>query len=253
MNQTQDRETARALIACLDLTNLDEGCTASDVAALCERAATPEGKVAAICIWPRFVAFARERLDRDIRIATVVNFPAGGEDVDATVAETEAAVADGADEIDMVIAYRRLEGDPGFVTEQVRRVKAAAGSARLKTILETGELARPDLIARACRAALAGGADFLKTSTGKTKVSATPEVAEILLRAIAEAGGTVGFKPAGGVRTFEDAKSYRDLAKRICGPDYVTPGRFRIGASGVLDELLAAAGDKARSSGGSRY
>lgn len=251
--QTKDRDTARALIACLDLTNLNEDCTEGDVATLCERAPTPEGEVAAICIWPRFVAFARKSLAPGIRIATVVNFPEGGEDVEATVAETKAAVSDGADEIDMVIAYARVAADPGFVTDQVRRVKAAAGPARVKTILETGELGDARLIRSACEAALAGGADFLKTSTGKRPISATPQAAEILLTAIAEAGGTVGFKPAGGVKTFEDAKAYRDLATRICGPDYVVPERFRIGASSVLDDLLAVAGGGERSSGAGFY
>ncbi|WP_152044522.1 deoxyribose-phosphate aldolase [Aureimonas psammosilenae] len=245
-----EREIAHALIASLDLTDLSDNCTQDDIARLCERAASSEGDVAAICIWPRFVSFARERLKPGIRIATVVNFPAGTDDVEATVAETSRAVADGADEIDLVVSYRRIGTDGGFVRDQVARVKEACGNARLKTILETGELSEPALIAAAAREALAGGADFLKTSTGKVAVNATPEAAEILLRAIAEAGGTVGFKPAGGIKTYEDAKAYRDLANRICGDGYATPDRFRLGASGVLADLLAVAGGAAR--GGAR-
>ncbi|GGE09530.1 deoxyribose-phosphate aldolase [Aureimonas endophytica] len=244
-----EREIAQALIASLDLTDLSDRCTREDVAALCDRAATSEGDVAAICIWPRFVAFARPRLKSGIRIATVVNFPEGGEDVEATLAETRQALADGADEIDLVVSYRRLAADEGFVDDQVRRVKEACGEARLKAILETGELAEPVLIGRAAKAALAGGADFLKTSTGKVAVNATPEAAEILLRAIADHGGAVGFKPAGGIRTYEDAKAYRDLANRLCGDGYATPDRFRLGASAVLADLLAVAGGAARGPG----
>lgn len=245
-----DAASARALVACLDLTNLDDGCTEADVAALCERAATPAGDVAAICIWPRFVAFARPLLKPGIRIATVVNFPAGGDDVDATLRETEAAIAAGADEIDLVVAYRRL-GDRGFVEAQVRRVGEAAAPARLKAILETGALGDPVLIGRAAVEALDGGADFLKTSTGKMPVSATVEAAGILLDAIAGRGGQVGFKPSGGIRTFEDAATYRDLADAKCGPGWATPERFRLGASSVLGDLLAvAAGDRRRSGTG---
>ncbi|MBB3998429.1 deoxyribose-phosphate aldolase [Aureimonas pseudogalii] len=237
---------ARRLIASLDLTNLDDGCTSADIDALVARASTPAGPVAAICIWPRFVKQARAILPPGIRLATVVNFPAGGEDVAATLAETRQAVADGADEIDLVVAYRRVAADPAFVEGQVRAVKSAAGAATLKTILETGELADPDLILSACEAALAGGADFLKTSTGKTPVSATPEAARILLQAIAAHGGSVGFKPSGGIKSFEDAKRFRDMAAEICGEGYPDPSRFRLGASGVLTDLLAVAAGERR-------
>ena len=241
---------ARDLIARLDLTNLNDDCSEADVGTLCERAETPAGRVAAICIWPRFVAFARTRLASGIRIATVVNFPLGGDDVDATIAETKQAVADGADEIDMVIAYSRLAEDPGFVEAQVGSVRASGGGARLKAILETGRIFNEATIRVACRAALAGGADFLKTSTGKVEENATPASARILLEEIAKAGSAVGFKPAGGIRTFEDADGYMTLAETICGKDYPTPERFRIGASSVLADLLAVAeGNERRSSG----
>lgn len=246
-------DDARRLIASLDLTNLNEDCTSADIDALVKRARTPEGDVAAICIWPRFVAQARAILPGSIHLATVVNFPAGGEDVETTLAETRQAVTDGADEIDLVIAYRRVAADPAFVEEQVRAVKAAAGSARLKAILETGELADPDLILSASEAALKGGADFLKTSTGKVPVSATPEAARILLQAIANHGGTVGFKPSGGIKTFEDAKLYRDMAEEVCGAGWATPDRFRLGASGVLTDLLAVAGGAGRGGETSGY
>lgn len=253
MDEAARRRRASDLIACLDLTNLDEGCTESDVAALCERAATPAGPTAAICIWPRFVAFAKTRLDPGIKIATVVNFPQGGDDIAATVKETEQAVADGADEIDMVIAYRRLPADPAFVEEQVRTVKRACGGARLKAILETGEIKAAETIRLACRAALDGGADFLKTSTGKVAENATPASARLLLGAVADSGREAGFKPAGGIKSFEDANGYFELAEAICGPGWASPARFRIGASSVLGDLLAVAAGAARASGKAGY
>ena len=246
MDDAIRQRQAKALIACLDLTNLDETCNEAEIAALCERAATPVGPTAAICIWPRFVAFARGRLADGIRIATVVNFPAGGDDVEATIAETKKAVADGADEIDLVIAYRKLPDGSDFVEDQVRRVKQAAGAARLKTILETGEIGDADTIRLAGRAAIAGGADFLKTSTGKVKENATLVSARLLLESIAQSGKAIGFKPAGGIKSFEDAKAYFDLAEQICGEGYATPERFRLGASGVLTDLLAVATTGAR-------
>ncbi|GGD05305.1 deoxyribose-phosphate aldolase [Aureimonas glaciei] len=253
MTDTREAEAARALIASLDLTDLNETCTEADVAALCARAATPEGAVAAICIWPRFVAGARAGLAPGIRIATVVNFPLGSDDPAQTARDAAAALADGADEIDMVIDYQRLAADPEYVERQVRTVKAACGGAVLKAILETGELMEPDLIAKAARAALAGGADFLKTSTGKTARHASLEAAKIMLAAIAAAGGRAGFKASGGIKTFEDARAYHDLAEALCGAGWATPRHFRIGASGVLADLLAVAAGTPRSGAKGAY
>jgi len=246
-------QRAVELIKRLDLTNLNENCGEADIATLCQRAETPVGQVAAICIWPRFVAFARRELSPHVKVATVVNFPHGGDDIDATLGEVHDALAAGADEIDMVIAYERLAGDPGFVEAQVRTVKASCGMARLKTILETGRLYDEAAIRLAARTALAGGADFLKTSTGKVEVNATPASARMLLEEIAKEGATVGFKPAGGIKTFEDADGYMQLAETICGKDYPTPDRFRLGASGVLDDLLAVAEGRDRAGGTSGY
>ena len=121
----------------------------------------------------------------------------------------------------------------------MREIREICGPATLKAILETGELADPALIRQAADAALAGGADFLKTSTGKVPVNATPEAAEILLRAILASGRDVGLKPAGGVRTTADAATYLALCDRLMGEGWATPARFRIGASGVLAALLA--------------
>lgn len=231
---------ARAL-ACLDLTNLDAGCDVAAIDALCDRAQTPHGPVAAVCLWPAFVSQAKARLaGTGIRVATVVNFPAGAAPLSATLGEVERALGDGADEIDTVVPWRRLaEGDPRAVTEEVAAVKALCGAATLKAILETGELKTPELIRAAADAALVGGADFLKTSTGKVPVNATPEAAAILLDAIRASGRDVGLKPAGGVRTTDDALSYLALCDRTMGPGWATPRHFRIGASGVLTALLA--------------
>ncbi len=234
-------EPARLALACLDLTNLNDGCTAADIATLCARARTPHGPVAAVCIWPSFVRDARPRLSGSgIRIATVVNFPGGDDPLDAVAALTRTVVADGADEIDMVIPYRALmAGDTGAVTAAVVAVKAAAGHARVKAILETGVLGDPALIRAACGAALAGGADFLKTSTGKVAVNATLPATRLLLEGARDAGRPVGVKPAGGVRTTEDAAAYLALASEVMGPGWAGPATFRFGASGVLDALLA--------------
>ncbi|UIJ71443.1 deoxyribose-phosphate aldolase [Aurantimonas sp. HBX-1] len=252
MTDHSEADAARALIACLDLTNLNDDCTEADVAALCKRAETPQGRVAAICIWSRFVALARSTAPQ-LRIATVVNFPHGSDDPEQTARDAASALAAGADEIDMVIDYRLLADAPGHVERQVRAVKQAAGPKLLKAILETGELETPELIAQAAREALAGGADFLKTSTGKTARHASLDAARIMLEAIAADGGTVGFKASGGIRSFEEARSYRELAESVCGAGWAGPARFRIGASSVLGDLLAVAGGTARATHKATY
>ncbi|MCT8973395.1 deoxyribose-phosphate aldolase [Microbaculum marinisediminis] len=244
MNIVDCRAVAMRALACLDLTNLDATCTPADVAALCARATTAHGPVAAICIWPRFVAQARPLLTgTPVRIATVVNFPDGESAIDAILDETDRAMVDGADEIDMVIAYRRIATDPAEAEAQVARVRAATqGATRgatLKVILETGELEDPALIRSASGIAIRAGADFIKTSTGKVTVNATPEAARIMLSVIAETGGKVGFKAAGGIRTLDDAATYLGLADEILGADWARPETFRFGASGLLDALLA--------------
>ncbi|WP_428699529.1 deoxyribose-phosphate aldolase [Stappia sp.] len=246
MTDMTPAEVARRALPLVDLTNLDDACTTADIDALCARAVTPHGSVAAVCIWPRHVVQAASLLaGSGVNVATVVNFPQGGDDTLAVVAGTKAAIADGADEIDLVMPYRAfVAGRRGFAEEQIRRVRVACGEALLKVILETGEIGDPLLIHAASNVAIAAGADFIKTSTGKVKVNATLEAAEIMLTVIEElrreGGREIGFKPAGGVRTLDDAAAYLTLVDRLLGANWVSATHFRFGASGLLDALLAA-------------
>lgn len=243
MNAEERKAAAARALLLVDLTNLNEDCTREDVEALCKRAQTPFGHVGAICIWPRYVSHAQKQLKgTGIPIATVVNFPGGTANVEMTVLETRTAIEDGADEVDLVMPYGAfIKGDLDAAKSMIEAVRAECEStALLKVIIETGELADEALVRAASDLAIAAGADFIKTSTGKVPVNATPEVAEIMIQAIRDSGKAVGFKPAGGVKTTEDTSTYLAIADRIMGPDWATPKTFRFGASGVLDDLLAA-------------
>lgn len=255
MSDIDPATRARELIATLDLTNLNDDCSAGDVDALIDRASGEQGTVAAICIWPRFVAHAKGRLPAGVKLATVVNFPDGGEDILAVQDEVRRAIDDGADEIDYVIPWRRIDGDPGYAADHVAKVREAAGDTLLKTILETGELKDPAFVEMAAVAALKGGTDFLKTSTGKTGISATLPAARILLRSILQHDGErpVGFKPSGGIRTYEEASLYLELCEEVMGEGWARPDRFRIGASSLLADLEAVAGGARRPDGKDGY
>jgi len=251
-----DLDAARRALACLDLTDLAGDASEAGAGRLCGRAVTPFGPVAAVCLWPCFVAQAKRALaDTPVKVATVVNFPAGGEKTLEVVEEAVRAAGDGADEVDLVIPWRAVAaGRAGFAETQVARVRAALpASVRLKAILETGELADPALIRTAADAAIAGGADFLKTSTGKTAVSATPAAVAVLIDAIRAAPRPVALKISGGVRTLADAKAYLDQVDAGLGPARATPATFRFGASGLLDALLAALGGAATPPQGNAY
>lgn len=243
-----DTERARLAISLVDLTNLADDCDDGAVDLLCDRAV--RAGTAAVCVWPDFVARAAARLaERPVTVATVVNFPTGDERPFATGVLTERALDDGADEIDVVLPYRTFAaGDRDRADAVLSTVRSVVdGRGIVKVILETGELTEPDLIADAARFAIDHGADFVKTSTGKTEVSATLEAARVMLDAIAGAGRPVGLKPSGGIRTAADAEAYLSLAESVMGAGFLTPRTFRFGASGVLDALLDAAGE----SGGS--
>ena len=165
-------------------------------------------------------------------------FPSGQAPLAVKLADVRAAVEAGADEVDMVIDRGAfLSGHYGQVVDEVAAVKDACGQAHLKVILETGELGTYDAVRRASLLAIAGGADFIKTSTGKVAVNATPEAAAIMLREIQARGGRCGFKAAGGIRTLDEAAVYLDLADHILGPAWAAPQRFRIGASKLLAEI----------------
>ena len=245
---------AKRALPLLDLTNLNDDCTEADIDTLCDKALTPHGAVAAVCIWPRFVAQAREKLrGTPVRIATVVNFPDGGTDVDAAVAEAREAAFDGAHEVDLVFPYRAFAaGEQIAAIGMITAVRhGLPDTVKLKVILETGELKVPELIRIASVKAIQAGADFIKTSTGKVKVNATEQAAHIMIEAIHEGGKPVGFKAAGGIRTTEDAAHYLSIADSIMGDNWAGPETFRFGASGLLADLLAALdGGTAGPSGG---
>lgn len=242
---TDMKQIARRALTMLDLTNLNDDCDEAAIAALAARACTDHGHVAALCVWPAFVDQAHGLVGhRGVKIATVVNFPRGDDPVADVTDLTKQAIGDGADEIDMVIPYRSLmEGREEVVLTRIKRVKAAAGGATVKAILETGVLSDAELIRKAADLAIEAGANFIKTSTGKVPVNATLSAARIMLTAIKESGAAVGFKPAGGVKSTEQAGHYLDLADEIMGEGWATPDTFRFGASGVLDDLLATLHD----------
>jgi deoxyribose-phosphate aldolase len=240
-----DRSLARRLLALVDLTSLNDDDDAASTAALAALAATEVGEVAALCIWPRFVPLARAALrGTHVAIAVVANFPGGSADAGAAAAETAAAVADGADEVDVVFPYRALlAGDAASGATLVRACRQACARARLKVILETGQLGSAGHIRHAAEVAIDAGADFLKTSTGKTPPGATLQAAAVLLEAIAAArqrGFAVGFKASGGVRTIAEARSYLLLYEQWFGAGSATAANFRIGASALIKPLLAA-------------
>jgi deoxyribose-phosphate aldolase len=247
MEVVMDAELARRAIALLDLTDLTDDCTPAAIESLCERA-TRYG-TAAVCVWPDFVAQASGALaGSGVRIATVVDFPSGDERPFAVGLVTERSLADGAHEIDVVLPYRAFAaGDrerPSAMLERVRRI--TEGNALMKVILETGELDDLDLVEQAARFAIEHGADFVKTSTGKSPVSATLPAAERMLEVIAVSGRPVGLKPAGGIGTADAAGDYISLAERIMGHGWVRPSTFRFGASGLLNSLLVAAGESSQ-------
>jgi len=242
---TDQEATALRVLRLLDLTDLSDSPTIDAIDDLCARAQSSSGTVAAVCIWPQLVARAKVRLaGSEGRVATVANFPGGDQEPADVIAAIETALADGADEIDLVMPWRRfLAGDVdragGLISEC--RSKIPAGRL-LKVILESGELQTDDNIRGVSSLALDAGADFIKTSTGKVPVNATPEAARIMIGAIRDHGRPAGFKAAGGIRTVADAAAYLAIADDLMGPDWAAPDTFRFGASGLLDDVLAALG-----------
>lgn len=243
------KDYAKQALSLMDLTSLNDNDTDEIIHDLCIAANTPFGQTAAVCVYPAFVKTAISTLDenhaKQVKVATVTNFPHGNAEVETAVRETEAAIADGADEVDVVFPYRALiGGDEAIGAALVAECKAVCGDKALKVIIESGELKSPELIKKASEIAINSGADFIKTSTGKVPVNATLATAEIMLNAIKDSGKNVGFKAAGGVRSVEDATAYLQLAEKIMGKDWVNADTFRFGASGLLASLLATLNDE---------
>jgi len=249
---------SRQAIGLMDLTTLNDDDAEQKIIQLCADAHTAAGDTAAVCIYPRFIPIARKALagqnNTHIKIATVTNFPHGNDDLAIALAETRAAVAYGADEVDLVFPYRALmAGNSEVGAEMVKACREICGDTiTLKVIIESGVLATPELIKQASLIAINAGADFIKTSTGKVPVNATLEASKVMLEAIKASGLDVGFKAAGGVKDAQAANEYMQLARDIMGNDWVTADHFRFGASSLLVSLLSELNltDKKVQSGG---
>lgn len=241
---TNRKEIANRALGLIDLTNLNDDCTPDAIIELCQRAQTRFGNTAAVCVFPAFVVQAKAILaDTNVKVATVVNFPAGGDDVRATMHETKQAVADGADEIDLVLPYTALKnGDAETARHMVSTIRAVThNQAILKVIIESGELMEASLIKQATLIALEEGADFVKTSTGKVEINATLEAAQTILETLKEFGDkSRGLKFAGGIKTVENCDAYLALVDKIMGPEWAGVDTLRFGSSAMLNDILAA-------------
>jgi deoxyribose-phosphate aldolase len=238
-------------IRMMDLTTLEGRDTPGKIRALCAKAIHPQPgdpsipSVAAVCLYPSLIPEAKDALrGSSVRVASVATgFPSGQTFRGIKVAEVKEAVAAGADEIDMVIDRGSfLAGDYATVFDEVVEIKEACGDAHLKVILETGELGTFDQVRRASILAMAAGADFIKTSTGKIQPAATLPVTLVMLEAIRDfekaTGRAVGMKPAGGIRNAKEAVQYLVVLYETLGPRWMTPERFRFGASTLLNDVL---------------
>jgi deoxyribose-phosphate aldolase len=234
-----------------DLTTLEGADTPGKVAALASKAIRPDPSdlsvpsVAALCVYPNLVPTAVERLgDSGVKVASVATaFPSGQSPLETKLDEVRWVVQHGADEVDMVIDRGAfLSGRYAKVYDEIVKVKEASGDAHLKVILETGELGTYDNVRRASLIAIAAGADFIKTSTGKLSSAATLPVALVMLEAIRdvfeETGRRVGFKPAGGIRNAKQAVQHLVLVHETLGVDWLTPDLYRFGASSLLNDIL---------------
>jgi len=238
-------------IRMMDLTTLEGRDTPGKIRALCAKAMHPQPgdpsipSVAAVCLYPALIPEAKDALrGSGVKVASVATgFPSGQTFRPIKVAEVKESVAAGADEIDMVIDRGAfLAGDYATVFDEIVEIKDASGDAHLKVILETGELGTFDAVRRASILAMAAGADFIKTSTGKIQPAATLPVTLVMLEAIRDfekaTGRAVGMKPAGGIRTAKDAVQYLVVLYETLGPRWMTPERFRFGASTLLNDVL---------------
>lgn len=239
------------VLSMIDLTTLEGKDTPGKVRQLCYKAQHLHDSypglpsVAAVCVYPTFVKIARESLgDSGIKVAAVATyFPSGQSSLDVKIADTKFAVDEGADEIDMVISRGKfLSGEYNYVFDEIAAVKEACGKAHLKVILEVGELDTYDDVRLASDLAIAAGADFIKTSTGKIPAAATIPVTLVMLYAIRDhflkTGVRIGMKPAGGISTSKLALHYLVMVQEILGKDWLTPDLFRFGASSLANDVL---------------
>jgi deoxyribose-phosphate aldolase len=246
-------------LRCCDLTTLEGTDSPGKIRQLASKAKRPHPSdpsiphVAALCIYPRLVTVAVEALRASgVKVASVATaFPSGQSSLDLRIEEIKGAVADGAEEVDIVISRGAfLAGDDAGVFEEVARSKEAAGDAHVKTILETGELGSYDRVRRAALVAMAAGSDFIKTSTGKISPAATLPSALVMAEAIRDfadvTGRKVGLKVAGGIRSAKDAIRYLVIVHETLGDEWLSPAMFRIGASSLVNDLLMQI-DKQRS------
>jgi deoxyribose-phosphate aldolase len=238
-------------LSMIDLTTLEGQDTPGKVAQLCQKAIHLHDSlpglphVAAVCVYPTMVGVARRSLTgHDIKVASVATaFPSGMAPLSIKLEETRIAVAEGADEIDMVIARGAfLQGDYQRVFDEIVAVKEACGPAHLKVILETGELGTLDRVRRASVLAMHAGADFIKTSTGKIQPAATMPVTLVMLQAIRDhyraTGRRVGMKPAGGIAKAKQAIQYLVMLRETLGEEWLNPNWFRFGASSLANDIL---------------
>jgi len=240
-----------AAISMVDLTSLEGADSPGKVRALAAKAVRPDAerpdtpRVAAVCVYPDLAGVAAEALGGSgVGVASVATaFPSGRSSRQVKLAEVRLAVESGASEVDVVLDRGAfLAGSYGAVFEEVRAVREACGGAHLKVILETGELATADNVRRASWLALLAGADFIKTSTGKVSPAATLPVTVLMLQAVRHwrdrSGRLCGVKPAGGIRSTKDALKYLVAVREVAGPEWLTPGLFRFGASSLLGDLV---------------
>jgi deoxyribose-phosphate aldolase len=226
----------RRALSLVDLTRLERPDDAGAIDALAAKAVTDAGRVAAICVYPEWIERVR---DAGVPVAAVANFPAGDDDAGLAAREAAGAVEAGAAEVDVVVPWRAFAaGDERAIARVVAAAREAIGDGvGLKAILETGSLDGPEAIRAAGEQALAAGADFLKTSTGKVGPGASLEATRVLLDVV-RAAGHGGVKASGGIRTAEQAAEYLALADELMGPGWATAERFRLGASALVDDLV---------------
>ena len=244
-------EGMKLALSMIDLTTLEGQDTPGKVKQLCYKAVHLHDPlpglptVAAVCVYPTLVKTAKQALGTSgVKVASVATaFPSGQAPKAVKIADTKFAVAEGADEIDMVISRGKFHsGEYGFVHDEIAAVKEACGTARLKVILETGELGTYDKVRLASDIAIAAGADFIKTSTGKISPAATMPITLVMLHAIRDhflkTGEMIAMKPAGGIRTSKEALHYLMMVKEELGPEWLHPHWFRFGASSLANDIL---------------